>query len=148
MAKHPQTRRRFNRRTMKCAIHKRPTEIEARLFQEATLSSRTSNKLSALLVAIATALACGVGMAQQTTHGDCSPLVNGGSVTINCNSHQQDPTVTEEQRWEARRQLEEKKKAYIKANGGCELGYHRVCTTMSTTGGQFVGNLGCFCSQN
>jgi hypothetical protein len=111
------------------------------------LSSQASNKISALLVAIAMIFSCGKAMAQQATHGDCSPLVNGGNVTVNCN-RQQDPTLTEEQRWESRRQLEEKKKAYLRANGGCELGTHRVCTSMSTTGGQFIGNLGCFCAPN
>ncbi len=103
-----------------------------------------------LLAAFVALFASGMAMAQQTTHGDCSPAVSGvqGNVNIHCNPRQEDPTVTEEQRWEARQRLEEKKKAYIKANGGCELGYHRVCTTISSTGGQYLGSLGCNCMPN
>jgi hypothetical protein len=39
--------------------------------------------------------------------------------------------------------------AYRKANGGCDLGTHRVCWTANASGtGEVLSNLGCHCEAN
>lgn len=83
---------------------------------------------------------CETATAQQYTHGDCSPNVNGvgGNVNITCNPIQRDPRLVEEE-WQAsqrriraaaeaeRLAVAQRKRAYRAANGGCELGTHPHC---------------------
>jgi hypothetical protein len=124
-------------------------EVQILRMWMATLQS--TNKASRMLVVLGMLFTCKIAIAQQYTHGDCSPNVNGvgGNVNITCNPRQQDPFVSEEQRWENRRHLEEEKLKYRKANGGCELGFHRVCWTANASRtGEFLGNLGCHCEAN
>lgn len=90
------------------------------------------NKIFAIVGAFVLNFACQNVVAQQySTHGGCSPIINGivgSNVNVACPppSQPQDPVIAEQQRWQARRNLEEEKIRYRHQNGGCELGTHPV----------------------
>ncbi len=73
------------------------------------------------LVPIVVQWASGGATAQQNN------CINYGTARdMNCPAGQQDPTLSERQRYEARKKLEAEKIQDRNANGGCELGTHRV----------------------
>ncbi len=65
--------------------------------------------------------------AREAARGQQNNCINYGTARdMNCPAGQQDPTLSERQRYEARKKLEAEKIQNRNANDGCELGTHRV----------------------
>lgn len=110
----------------------------------ATLSARGIAALLFLTCVLRADFANAQGI-NQRSNGNCSPNISaGGDVTVVC-PNRSNPLDTEAQAEE----LARRKKAFRDANGGCDVGTHRVCVHIGPTGGGEGGyNAGCFCQND